>query len=98
MSSSPKEPSNCEFYSTFGTPAERSWEDAVQYDFICGGGGAFYSARQLLFTRNFCLDFGGQRRQKGCTGHSRLQCAATGSNKRTIFRIRTRTTRCGDPS
>ena len=31
------EPWNGEFYHSFGVGAERSWEDAVQYGFICGG-------------------------------------------------------------
>ncbi|MEN9479521.1 MAG: hypothetical protein RLZZ298_916 [Pseudomonadota bacterium] len=43
------EPWNGEFYHSFGVGAERSWEDAVQYGFICGGGGAWYNRTlQLL--------------------------------------------------
>ena len=41
--SSSNEPWNGEFYSSFGHSAERSWEEAIQYGFICGGGGAWYS-------------------------------------------------------
>jgi hypothetical protein len=37
------EPWNGEFYSSFGHSEERLWEEAVQYGFICGGGGAWYS-------------------------------------------------------
>ncbi len=46
----PREPWNGEFYSSFGVEGnERSWDDAVQYGFICAGGGAWYSQTlQLL--------------------------------------------------
>jgi hypothetical protein len=45
----PSEPWNGEFYCSFGHGGSRSWEDAVQYGFICGGGGAWYSRTlQLL--------------------------------------------------
>lgn len=45
----PNEPWNGEFYCSFGHGESRSWEDAVQYGFICGGGGAWYSKTlQLL--------------------------------------------------
>jgi hypothetical protein len=37
------EPWNGEFYHSFGASEERSWEDAVEFGFICGGGGAWYS-------------------------------------------------------
>lgn len=37
------EPWNGEFYHSFGDGFERSWDDAVKYGFICGGGGAWYS-------------------------------------------------------
>ena len=39
----PNEPWNGEFYSSFGHGESRSWADAVQYGFICAGGGAWYS-------------------------------------------------------
>lgn len=43
------EPWNGEFYCSFGHGASRSWEDAVEYGFICGGGGPWYSKTlQLL--------------------------------------------------
>ena len=38
----PNEPWNGEFYCSFGVDGSRSWADAVQYGFICGGG-AWYS-------------------------------------------------------
>lgn len=42
------EPWNGEFYSSFGL-GQRSWEDAVEFNFISGGGGAWYSRTlQLL--------------------------------------------------
>ena len=45
----PSEPWNGEFYCSFGLGETRSWADAVQYGFICGGGGAWYSKTlQLL--------------------------------------------------
>ena len=43
------EPWNGEFYCSFGDGEERSWKDAVEFGFICGGGGAWYSRTlQLL--------------------------------------------------
>jgi hypothetical protein len=45
----PNEPWNGEFYCSFGDGESRSWTDAVQYGFICGGGGPWYSKTlQLL--------------------------------------------------
>ena len=45
----PSEPWNGEFYVSFGQSATRSWDEARQYGFICGGGGAWYSRTlQLL--------------------------------------------------
>jgi hypothetical protein len=44
-----QEPWNGEFYCSFGDSVARSWEDAVQFGFICGGGGSWYSKTlQLL--------------------------------------------------
>ena len=44
-----KEPWNGEFYVSFGDSSTRSWEDAQEYGFICGGGGSWYSRTlQLL--------------------------------------------------
>jgi hypothetical protein len=34
---------NGEFYSSFGHDAARSWDEAREYGFICGGGGSWYS-------------------------------------------------------
>ncbi|AMV40231.1 hypothetical protein VT85_22560 [Planctomyces sp. SH-PL62] len=43
------EPWNGEFYASFGHGESRSWDDAVQFGFLCGGGGAWYSRTlQLL--------------------------------------------------
>lgn len=45
----PNEPWNGEFYCSFGHGEARSWMDAVQFGFICGGGGAWHSKTlQLL--------------------------------------------------
>lgn len=45
----PNEPWNGEFYCSFGHGESRSWSDAVQYGFICGGSGSWYSKTlQLL--------------------------------------------------
>ena len=41
--SGPTEPWNGEFYCSFGHGKSRSWDDAVRYGFICGGGGSWYS-------------------------------------------------------
>lgn len=43
------EPWNGEFYCSFGDGPTRSWDEAVKFGFICGGGGAWYSRTlQLL--------------------------------------------------
>lgn len=43
------EPWNGEFYSSFGDGVNRVWSEAIQYGFICGGGGPWYSRTlQLL--------------------------------------------------
>lgn len=39
----PAEPWNGEFYCSYGDSASRSWEDAVKFGFICGGGAPWYS-------------------------------------------------------
>ena len=39
----PSEPWNGEFYCSFGHGPSRSWPEARQYGFICGGGGSWYS-------------------------------------------------------
>ncbi len=45
----PNEPRNGEFYCSYGHSETRSWADAVDFGFICGGGGAWYSRTlQLL--------------------------------------------------
>lgn len=38
-----KEPWNGEFYVSFGDALSRDWEEARKYNFICGGGGTWYS-------------------------------------------------------
>lgn len=46
---SSSEPWNGEFYCSFGRSENRSWADAMELGFICGGGGAWYSKTlQLL--------------------------------------------------
>lgn len=43
------EPWNGEFYCSYGHSETRSWNEARQYGFVCGGGGAWYSRTlQLL--------------------------------------------------
>ena len=45
----PVEPWNGEFYCSFGQDESRSWADAVEFGFICAGGGSWYSRTlQLL--------------------------------------------------
>jgi len=46
------EPWNGEFYCSFGHGESRSWEEAVKYGFICGGGGAWYSRTLQLLKTN----------------------------------------------
>lgn len=45
-----KEPWNGEFYVSFGDTNARSWEDAMKYGFICGGGGSWYSQTLKLLS------------------------------------------------
>ncbi|MGQ0501557.1 MAG: endonuclease NucS domain-containing protein [Panacagrimonas sp.] len=45
-----KEPWNGEFYSSFGHSGARSWDEARQYGFICGGGGSWYSITLSLLS------------------------------------------------
>jgi hypothetical protein len=47
----PSEPWNGEFYSSFGHGRSRSWEDAVEYGFICAGGGSSDCGVRLVSTR-----------------------------------------------
>jgi len=48
-SDSSNEPWNGEFYCSFGDAESRSWPEAVQYGFVSGGGGPWYSRTlQLL--------------------------------------------------
>jgi hypothetical protein len=48
-SSNHREPWNGEFYCSYGDSYSRSWEDAVEFGFICGGGAPWYSKTlQLL--------------------------------------------------
>jgi hypothetical protein len=44
----PNEPWNGEFYCSFGHGESRSWADAAQYGFICGGGAWYSKTLQLL--------------------------------------------------
>ena len=39
----PREPWNGRFYCSFGNDHERSWDDAVEFGFVSGGGGAWFS-------------------------------------------------------
>lgn len=39
----PKEPWNGEFYAAFGAGENRSWDEAVEYEFISAGGGEWYT-------------------------------------------------------
>lgn len=44
-----RDPWNGEFYCSYGDSVARSWQEAVEYGFICGGGGIWYSRTlQLL--------------------------------------------------
>lgn len=45
-----KEPWNGEFYASFGNSASRSWEDAMRFGFISGGGGSWYSQTLKLLS------------------------------------------------
>ena len=46
----PNEPWNGEFYCSFGQSESRSWADAIDFGFICAGGGAWYSRTLKLLS------------------------------------------------
>ncbi|TDK65838.1 endonuclease NucS domain-containing protein [Sapientia aquatica] len=48
--SGPTEPWNGEFYHSFGDSESRSWEDAREFGFICGGGAPWYSRTLKLLS------------------------------------------------
>lgn len=50
-SSGQSEPWNGEFYCSFGDDESRSWDEAVQYGFICAGGGPWYSRTLQLLNK-----------------------------------------------
>lgn len=41
---------NGEYYSSFGHSAERHWDEAVKFGFICAGGGSWYSKTLFLLS------------------------------------------------
>lgn len=41
---------NGEYYSSFGHSAERHWDEAVRFGFICAGGGSWYSKTLFLLS------------------------------------------------
>lgn len=45
-----KEPWNGEFYVSYGDTTWRSWEDAMRYGFVSGGGGSWYSQTLKLLS------------------------------------------------
>lgn len=47
-----REPWNGEFYVSYGHSLSRSWDEAVKYGFICGGGGSWYSGTLNLLKPN----------------------------------------------
>jgi hypothetical protein len=46
----PNEPWNGEFYCSYGHGESRSWADAIDFGFICAGGGAWYSRTLKLLS------------------------------------------------
>jgi hypothetical protein len=46
----PNEPWNGEFYCSFGLGESRSWADAIDFGFICAGGGTWYSRTLKLLS------------------------------------------------
>jgi hypothetical protein len=47
-----REPWNGEVYVSYGHSETRSWEEALKYGFICGGGGTWYSGTLKLLKTN----------------------------------------------
>jgi hypothetical protein len=78
------EPWNGEFYCSFGASESRSWADAVDLGFICGGGGAWYSRTLQLLNP-------GDRvwvKVPG-TGFVGVGCATGRSQPASIFKVNT---------
>ena len=78
------EPWNGEFYCSFGHSGARSWEDAVDYGFICGGGGTWYSQTLQVLAP-------GDRvwvniPQQGYVGVCRVLAAAVPANDFTVIK------------
>lgn len=81
-SEGPSEPWNGEFYCSFGDSGSRSWADAVEFGFISGGGGSWYSKTLQLLSP-------GDRvwiniPQQGYVGVGRVLGAATPANEFTV--------------
>lgn len=76
------EPWNGEFYCSFGDSTSRSWEDAREFGFISGGGGAWYSRTLQLLSP-------GDRvwvniPQQGYVGVGRVRGKSTPANEFTV--------------
>ncbi|KPZ12229.1 endonuclease NucS domain-containing protein [Pseudomonas syringae group genomosp. 3] len=77
------EPWNGEFYCSFGDSASRSWDDAREFGFISGGGGAWYSKTLQLLSP-------GDRvwvniPQQGYVGVGRVLGTSTPANEFTVM-------------
>jgi hypothetical protein len=82
-SESHSEPWNGEFYCSFGDSTSRSWADAMEFGFISGGGGVWYSKTLQLLTA-------GDRvwvniPQQGYVGVGRVLAPSTPANDFTVI-------------
>ena len=78
------EPWNGEFYCSFGDSSSRSWADAVEFGFISGGGGSWYSKTLQLLSPGDRVWINVP--QQGYVGVGRVLGAATSANEFTVMK------------
>jgi len=78
------EPWNGEFYCSFGDSISRSWADAVEFGFISGGGGSWYSKtlQQLAAGDRVWINIP----QQGYVGVGRVLGGASPANEFTVMK------------
>jgi hypothetical protein len=93
----PREPWNGEFYSSFGEGETRSWADAREFGFICGGGLPWYSKTlkmlspgDRVWVKVPGLGFVGVGRATGEAQPAAEFCVSTPQGDRPVLEVATR--------
>jgi hypothetical protein len=93
----PREPWNGEFYSSFGEGETRSWADAREFGFICGGGLPWYSKTlkmlgpgDRVWVKVPGLGFVGVGRATGGAQPAAEFCVSTPQGDRPVLEVATR--------